>query len=193
MGLVELGVGLIPGWGGCKEFLRRHISQALKAQPDADPLPFLRQAFETIATAKVSESAEQARQLGYLDQGDRIVMNRAHLIAEAKREVLGLVASGYTAPPSGGEPIYAIGRRGLGALYSAVYSMRQGGYISAYDQQLAKALARALCGGDLTSPQWVTEQYILDLEQSEAMQLAVEPKTQERIMHILQSGKPLRN
>jgi 3-hydroxyacyl-CoA dehydrogenase len=193
MGLVELGVGLIPGWGGCKEFLRRHVSRHMKVAADADPLPYLRQAFETIALAKVSESAEQALALGYLDQGDRIVMNRDHLLHAAKQEVLALVAEGYTPPPAGGEPIYAIGARGLGALNSMLHGMRVGGYISEYDEKLGRALGRALCGGDLTSPQWVTEQYILDLEQQEAMQLALQPKTQERIMAILQTGKPLRN
>jgi 3-hydroxyacyl-CoA dehydrogenase len=193
MGLVELGVGLIPGWGGCKEFLRRYVSRPMKAQSDADPLPYLRQAFETIALAKVSESGEQALALGYLDQGDKLVMNREHLIAEAKAEALAMVAAGYTPPPAGGDPIYAIGKRGMGAIYSMLHGMQIGGYISAYDQKLARALARTLCGGDLTSPQWVTEQYILDLEQAEAMHLATEPKTQERIMHILQTGKPLRN
>ncbi|GAB4119058.1 MAG: 3-hydroxyacyl-CoA dehydrogenase/enoyl-CoA hydratase family protein [Roseiflexaceae bacterium] len=193
MGLVELGVGLIPGWGGCKEFVRRYISRTMQAEPETDPLPLLRRAFETIAMAKVSESAEQALALGYLDRGDRIVMNKAHLLAEAKREALAMVAQGYSPPPPSGDPIYAIGRRGLGAIASAVHGMRIGGYISEYDQKLTKALARALCGGDLTSPQWVTEQYILDIEQHEAMQLALEPKTQERIMHILNTGKPLRN
>lgn len=193
MGLVELGVGLIPGWGGCKEFLRRHVSRHMHVGHDADALPYLRQVFETIATAKVSESAEQAKQLGYLDEGDRIVMNREHLIYAAKEEVLALIKEGYTPPPPGGEPIYAIGKRGLGAINSMLHGMQLGGYISEYDHKLARALARALCGGDLSSPQWVSEQYILDLEQEEAMRLAIEPKTQERIMHTLQTGKPLRN
>lgn len=192
IGLVELGVGLIPGWGGCKEFVRRHVSRHMHT-PGTDALPYLRGIFETIALAKVSESAEQARQNGFLDENDRIVMNREQLVAEAKKEVLALVAEGYSAPPPEGEPIYAIGKRGLGAINSQLHGMRVGGYISDYDQQLAKALARALCGGDLSSPQWVTEQYILDLEQQEAMKLALEPKTQERIMAILQTGKPLRN
>jgi 3-hydroxyacyl-CoA dehydrogenase len=192
IGLVELGVGLIPGWGGCKEFLRRLVSPPMRAGGD-DALPYLQKAFETIALAKVSESAEQARQLGFLDEGDKIVMNRERLIGEAKQTVHQLAAAGYVAPPPEGEPIYAIGRRGLGAIASAVHGMKVGGYISDYDQKLAKALAWALCGGDLSQPQWVTEQYILDLEFEQSTKLILEPKTQERIMAILQTGKPLRN
>ncbi len=192
LGLVELSVGLIPAWGGCKELLRRVVSPHLHV-PGVDPLPYLQQVFETIALAKVGESAEQVRALGFFDANDKIVMNKERLIGEAKRAVLELVASGYTPPPAGGEPIYAIGRRGLGALYTALHGMRAAGYISEYDQKLAKALAWVLCGGDLSSPQWVTEQYILDLEFEEASKLGLEPKTQERIMAILQTGKPLRN
>jgi 3-hydroxyacyl-CoA dehydrogenase len=192
IGLVELGVGLIPGWGGCKEFLRRSVSPHM-AVPGADAMPYLQKAFETIALAKVAESAEQARQLGFFDQHDKIVMNKRRLIGEAKQAVLELVADGYTPPPPGGEPIYAIGKRGISAIYAGVHAMRVGGYISEYDQKLAQALARVLSGGDLSSPQWVTEQYILDLEWDEASKLALEPKTQERITAILQTGKPLRN
>jgi 3-hydroxyacyl-CoA dehydrogenase len=192
IGLVELGVGLIPGWGGCKEFLRRSVSPHMTV-PGADALPYLQKAFETIALAKVAESAEQARQLGFFDNNDKIVLNKRRLIGAAKQAVLELVAEGYTPPPPGGEPVYAIGRRGISAIYAAVHAMKVGGYISEYDQKLAQTLGRVLCGGDLTSPQWVTEQYILDLEWDEAAKLALEPKTQERIMAILQTGKPLRN
>jgi 3-hydroxyacyl-CoA dehydrogenase len=193
MGLVELGVGLIPAWGGCKEFVRRHVSPHVRT-PGADPLPYLQQAFETIAMAKVSElGAVQAKQLGYLMDDDKIVMNRERLIAEAKKEVLLMVAEGYTPVPPEGEPVYAIGRRGIAAVNAMVYGMRQGGYISDYDMKLARALAYVMCGGDLTQPQWVTEQYFLDLEFEQASQLIQQPKTQERIMAILQTGKPLRN
>ncbi len=193
MGLVELGVGLIPGWGGCKEFVRRHVTPHATT-PGADPLPYLQQAFETIAMAKVSElGAVQAKQLGYLMDDDKIVMNRERLIAEAKKEVLLLVTEGYQPVPPEGEPVYAIGRRGIAAVNSLIYGMRQGGYISDYDMKLARSLAYAMCGGDLTQPQLVTEQYILDLEYEQASQLIQQPKTQERIMAILQGGKPLRN
>ncbi|MBU6332843.1 MAG: 3-hydroxyacyl-CoA dehydrogenase/enoyl-CoA hydratase family protein [Chloroflexi bacterium] len=192
MGLVELGVGLIPGWGGCKEFVRRHVSPHARLA-GIDPLPALQRVFETIALAKVSESAEQARALGYLAEDDRIVMNRARLIAEAKREALALVAAGYVAPPADGEPVYAIGRRGIAALRIGIHAMRTGGYISDYDVRLATELATVLCGGDLSVGQWVSEQYLLDLEFAATARLITEPRTQARIMAILQDGKPLRN
>jgi 3-hydroxyacyl-CoA dehydrogenase len=192
IGLVELGVGLIPGWGGCKEMVRRLVNPHVQT-PHADALPYLQQAFETVAMAKVSESAELAQKLGYLAQDDKVVMNKERLIGEAKAEVLRMVAEGYTPPPAGGEPVYALGKRGIAALGSALHAMRVGGYISEYDQKLAKALAYVMCGGDLSQPQFVTEQYLLDLEWEQASQLALQPKTQERIMHILQTGKPLRN
>jgi 3-hydroxyacyl-CoA dehydrogenase len=143
--------------------------------------------------AKVAESAEQGRQLGFFDANDLIVMNKEQLIGAAKQTVLDMVAADYAPPSPAGEPVYAIGRRGIGAIAAAVHAMRVGGYISAYDQKLAKALGTVMCGGDLTSPQWVTEQYLLDLEFEENAKLVLEPKTQERMMAILQTGKPLRN
>jgi 3-hydroxyacyl-CoA dehydrogenase len=165
----------------------------MQAHPHTDPLPYLQQAFETIALAKVAESGEQARRMGFFDADDRLVMNRERLVAEAKAEVLRMVAAGYIAPPPEGEPIYAIGARGIAAVNAQIHGMRVGGYISAYDQKLARALAVALCGDDLSQPQWVTEQYIYDLEFRESSKLILEPKTQERIMAVLQTGKPLRN
>ena len=192
MGQVELGVGLIPGAGGCKEFLRRQVSPHMHT-PHVDALPYFRQAFETIAMAKVGESAEASRQLGFMDEDDKLVMNKERLIAEAKASVLELVQTGYTPPPRGGEPIYAFGKRGLAAIGANLHGMKVGGYVSEYDVKLAKALAFVMCGGDLSTPQWVTEEYILDLEIEEFLKLAQEPKTQERIMGMLQSGKPVRN
>lgn len=192
IGLVELGVGIVPGWGGCKEFIRRQVSPHM-ATPGADALPYFQKAFETIAMAKVAESAEQGRQLGFFEPGDPLVMNKERLIGEAKQVVLDMAAAGYTPPPAGGEPVYALGKRGLAAVAASVHAMRVGGYISEYDQKLAKALAFVMSGGDLSSPQWVTEQYLLDLEFEENAKLVVQPKTQERMMTILQTGKPLRN
>jgi 3-hydroxyacyl-CoA dehydrogenase len=128
-----------------------------------------------------------------LAAGDRIVMNRERLVAEAKKEVLAMAAEGYTPVPAEGEPVYAMGRRGIAAARSVLHGMRVGGYISEYDQKLATALATVMSGGDLTTPQWVTEQYILDLEWQEAAKLTTEPKTQERIMSFLQTGKAVRN
>ncbi|KAB8144046.1 3-hydroxyacyl-CoA dehydrogenase/enoyl-CoA hydratase family protein [Chloroflexia bacterium SDU3-3] len=191
IGQVELGVGLIPAAGGCKELLRRVLTPVMQASEQVDPLPLFQQVFETIALAKVSESAEQARAMGFLVQGDRVVMNREHLIGEAKREVLRMAAEGY-APPAPA-PIYAVGRRAVAAAASNIHQMVVAGYISEYDQKLATALTWVLAGGDFTSPQWVTEQYILDMEVESFMRLACEPRTLERIMAMLQNGKPLRN
>lgn len=193
MGQVELGVGLIPGAGGCKELLRRVLTPAMQSNDKIDPLPYFQQVFETIALAKVSESAEQARTMGFLDEDDQIVMNKEYLIGAAKQAVLDLVAANYTAPPPTGEPIYALGRRAIAAATSSLHQMKVGRYISEYDEKLGKTLAYVLAGADLTSPQWVTEQYILDLEVEEFMKLTTEAKTQERIMGMLQGGKPVRN
>ncbi len=190
MGLVEMGVGIVPGWGGCKEILRRVVSPAMQIT-NADPLPPLQKAFEQIALAKVSESALIAREAGFLTPADRIVMNRDHLIAEAKRAALELAAGGYTAPPRA--KVYAAGRDAKAALTVAVFMMRDANFISDYDQHLANKLAHVLCGGNLSAPTWVDEQYILDLEREVSMSLFAEPKTQERIAHTLQTGKPLRN
>ncbi|HNP71686.1 MAG TPA: 3-hydroxyacyl-CoA dehydrogenase NAD-binding domain-containing protein [Kouleothrix sp.] len=192
IGLVEAGVGIVPGWGGCKEFVRRQVSPHMAA-PGTDALPYFQKAFETIAMAKVAESAEQGRQLGFFDKDDVVVMNKERLIGEAKQVVLEMTAAGYAPPPAGGEPVYALGRRGIGAVSAALHGMRVGGYVSAHDVKVAKALAFVMSGGDLTSPQWVTEQYLLDLEFEENAKLVLEPKTQERMMAILQTGKPLRN
>jgi 3-hydroxyacyl-CoA dehydrogenase len=190
MGLVELGVGLIPGWGGCKETLRRIVTPVMLTQ-NADPLPHLQKAFENIALAKVSESAMIAREMGYLTATDRIVMNRSTQIAEAKRTVLEMVAAGYTAPQPA--KLYAAGRDVKAALQVGVYMMRDGNYISDYDRTLANALIHVLCGGNLTAPTFVDEQYILDLEREAVMELVHDTKTVERIGFMLQNGKPLRN
>ncbi len=191
MGLVEVGVGLIPAGGGCKELIRRILSPAMKTQ-NADPLPFLQRVFETIALAKVSTSAEESRQMGFMTEADRVVMNRDHLLAEAKKMVLQLADNGYH-PPVRGKNCYAAGRDALAALRLAVYQMHEGGYASDHDAKIANKLAYVLCGGELSSPQWVDEQYILDLEREAFLSLCGEPKTLERIWHMLQTGKPLRN
>ncbi len=191
VGLVEVGMGLIPAGGGCKEMLRRIVSPAMQT-PNTDPLPFLQRVFEAIGMAKVATSAEEARQMGFLSPADRIVMNRDHQIAEAKRTVLEMVAEGYR-PPARGKIIYAAGERMLAALRIAIYSMVQGKYISEYDAVVGNKLAYVLCGGSLTSPAWVDEQYILDLEREVFISLCGEEKTRERIWHFLSTGKPLRN
>ncbi len=191
VGQVEVGVGLLPAAGGCKELLRRIVSPAMQT-PNADPLPFLQRVFELIGMAKVATSAEEARQMGFFGPADRVVMNRDQLIAEAKRTVLTMVAEGYR-PPIRGKIIYAAGERMLAVLRLAIYSMVQGKYISDYDAHIGGKIAYVLCGGSLTSPTWVDEQYILDLEREAFVSLCGEEKTRERILHFLNTGKPLRN
>jgi 3-hydroxyacyl-CoA dehydrogenase len=190
MGLVEFGVGLIPAGGGCKELLRRIIAPHVK--DGVDVLPYVQQVFETIAFAKVSESGPHAREMGFLHVSDQIVMNDEHLLGEAKQAALDL-AEDYRAPNPNDNPIYVLGRRGKAAMLTAIKQMEWGRFISDHDAKIARKLAHVLAGGDLSAPQWVSEQYILDLEREAFVSLMGEPKTQERIAHTLQTGKPLRN
>jgi len=193
MGLVEVGVGLIPGAGGCKELVRRVVSPPMRATGNADPVPFLQQALQTIATAKVSTSAAEARAFGYLTDADLVVMNRDHQLAEAKRLVLELSDAGYAPPVRGAKNCYAAGRDALAALRAGLYIMQQGGYMSEYDLHVSGKVAWVLCGGNLSSAQWTDEQFFLDLEREAFVSLCGEPRTQERIAHMLSTGKPLRN
>lgn len=190
MGLVEVGVGVIPAWGGCKELNRRFIAEA--ARNGGDVAKALQRAFENIGLAKVATSAHEAKDLGYLRPTDRIVFNQEYLIGEAKREVLRLVAAGYEAPPSE-KQCYALGRDGLAMLRVGLYQLAEAGYASPYDQVIADKLAYVLCGGDLSSPQWVDEEYIMALEREQILELARDPRTLARGKHMLETGKPLRN
>ncbi len=189
-GLVELGVGLIPAGGGCKELLRRVVSPVMAASPNADVLPHLQKAFEQIATAKVSTSAYEAREMGFLSADDKIVMNRAHLLGEAKR-VARQLAEDYTPKQPG--KVWAAGRDAYAALLIGIEGFRESGFASDYDAHLARKLAYILTGGAISEPGWVDEQVILNLEREAFMSLVTEPKTQERIAHMLQYNKPLRN
>ncbi|MBA4394531.1 MAG: 3-hydroxyacyl-CoA dehydrogenase, partial [Desulfobacca sp.] len=191
MGLVEVGVGLIPGGGGCREMVKRLVSPAMKTA-DSDPLPFLAKAFENVAMAKVSASALQAREMGFLTESDRIIMRGEHRLAEAKRMVLEMVAAGY-APAPRTKSIYALGQRGIAALTIAAQTMFWGDYVSEHDLHIAKKIAHILSGGPLSSPQWVDEQVILDLEREAFLSLLGQEKTIARIKHLLMTGKPLRN
>ena len=191
MGLVEVGVGLIPAGGGCKEMVRRNVSPHMHAE-NVNPSPYLQQIFETIGFAKVSTSGPEARQLGFLGDCDQVVMNYDHLIYEAKQEVLALDDAGY-APPKVTKNVYAAGADQLANMRVGIYGLREAGYISEYDAHLADKLAWVLCGGDLSAPAWMDEQYFLDLEREAFKSLCGEEKTQERIWHMLQTGKPLRN
>jgi 3-hydroxyacyl-CoA dehydrogenase len=191
MGLVEVGVGLIPAGGGTKEMVRRLVSPPLHTAPDAPPLPFLQKAFEQIALAKTATSALEAEEMGFLTENDRIVMNADHLISAAKREALDL-ADGYT-PPEHANNVYAAGRTARAALEMGIKTMQWGHYASEYDGVIAGHVARILTGGDLSLPQWVPEEYLLNLEKQAFMDLLKQEKTHERIEALLETGKPRRN
>lgn len=189
-GLVEFGAGVIPAGGGTKEMLRRVLNPAMRTQ-NADALPFLQRIFEQIGLAKVSTSAEEARQMGVLNPQDLVVMNREHLLAEAKREVLDMADGGYRPPLP--EKIYAAGRDALAALRVGIFMMKEGCYITAYEAEIAQKLATVMTGGELSKPAWVDEQYILDLEREAFLSLCGDERTQARMMNLLQTGKVLRN
>lgn len=190
MGLVEVGSGLIPAWGGCKELLRRKVNPVMRTQ-NADPVPILQEVFEQIAMAKVGTSAWEDKELGYLRPTDEVVMNSDHRLSRAKALALYLVTSGARPPEV--EQVYAAGRDVLSALRLGVQSFIWAGYASEYDGHIGRRLARVLTGGDISSPAWVDPWTILDLEREAVLSLIGEPKTQARAAHILQTGKPLRN
>jgi len=154
-------------------------------------LPFMQRVFEQIGLAKVGTSAEEARQMGFLGAADRVILNRDLLLAEAKKEVLHMVTTGYKPPLP--EKIYAAGRDTRAALQVAIYMMAQGCYITEYESVIAGKLANVIAGGNLSSPTWVDEQYILDLEREAFLSLCGNEKTQQRMWNLLQTGKPLRN
>jgi 3-hydroxyacyl-CoA dehydrogenase len=191
IGLVEVGVGIVPAGGGCKELLRRVVAPAMRAAPDAPVLPFVQRVFETIGLAKVATSAVEARELGFLEDHDVIVLDADHQLAAAKREVLDL-ADAYT-PPAREASVYAAGRTTLAALELGVQTLQWAGQASDHDGVVARQLARVLCGGELSLGQWVSEQHILDLERDAFLALLREPKTMERIQGFLTTGKVVRN
>ena len=191
IGLVEVGVGLVPAGGGCKELVRRVVSPAMRAGAGAPPLPFLQRVLETIGAAKVATSAVEARELGFLSDDDRVVMHPDHLLHAAKQELLAM-ADGYR-PPVRNRSIYAAGLPTLAALEMGVRTLHWSGLASGHDMLIGAKLARVLCGGELSAPQWVDEDHILALEREAFVALLHEPKTMERIQHLLTTGKPLRN
>jgi 3-hydroxyacyl-CoA dehydrogenase len=190
IGLVELGAGVIPAGGGTKEMLRRIVNPVMRVE-NAEVLAPLQRAFLQMGQAKVAISAEEARGMNILGSADRIVLNRDHLLAEAKKEVLHMAAAGYKPPAP--ELIFAAGRDALAAIRIGAWMFAEGSYITQYDHHIAGKLAYVMCGGDLTRPQWVSEQYILDLEREAILSLFGEERTQARMWNILQTGKPLRN
>ena len=192
IGLVEVGVGIIPAGCGTKEMLVRAMDSIPADMKDADPFPFVKRAFETIALAKVATSAEQARDFGFLREEDSISMNADRLIADAKQQVLALAAAGYVQPQQRTD-ILALGAPGLATLKLGVHLMKRAGYISDHDALIGEKLARILTGGDLNHTTRVSEQYLLDLEREAFLSLIGTRKTQDRIGHMLKTGKPLRN
>jgi 3-hydroxyacyl-CoA dehydrogenase len=190
IGLVEVGVGLIPAGGGTKEMLVRAMD-AVRAD-DADPFPFVKRAFETIAMAKVATSAAEARDLGFLRDEDSYSMNSDRLIADAKQEVLALASTGYVHPRQRTD-VLALGDAALSTIKLGIHQMKRGGFISDHDALIGEKLARVLTGGDLNHETRVSEQYLLDLEREAFLSLCGQRKTQERIAHMLKTGKPLRN
>ena len=191
IGLVEVGVGLVPAGGGTKEMTMRAMDLARKT-PDADPLAFLKKAFETIAMGKVATSAQEARSFGILRGRDAISMNGDRLIADAKAEVLALAETGYVQPVERTD-IFVMGEQAQAAIKLALHMMRRGEFISDHDQLIGKKLAKIMSGGDLNHSTYVSEQYLLDLEREAFLSLCGERKTQERIAAMLKTGKPLRN
>ncbi|MBZ5542816.1 MAG: 3-hydroxyacyl-CoA dehydrogenase/enoyl-CoA hydratase family protein [Acidobacteriia bacterium] len=192
MGLVEMGVGLIPAGGGTKEMLLRAMDD-VPQDPDADPFVNLKEVFTNIGMAKVSSSAEDARKLGYLRPQDSISMNRDRQIADAKQVALDLVKLGYR-PAKPREDVLVLGQAGFAKMKLGLHLLRRAEYISDYDVVIGTHLARILSGGgEFTSPQRVSEQFLLDLEREAFVSLCGEKKTQERIQHMLKKGKALRN
>jgi 3-hydroxyacyl-CoA dehydrogenase len=197
MGLVEVGVGLLPGGGGCKEMLLRALDNAKAIRPDGrgesvEMMEGMKRIFETIATAKVSTSAYEARTLGFLSPGDTISMNRERILTDAKERALELARAGYIAPVPRMD-IAAPGENVLATLKLGIHLMRQAEYISDHDVKVATKVAEVICGGNVSPGTPVSEQYILDLEREGFKSLCGEKKTQERIQFTLKTGKPLRN
>jgi 3-hydroxyacyl-CoA dehydrogenase len=200
-GLVEVGVGLLPGGGGCKEMLLRAVDSAAASRGkisgealagSVEMMEAMKKAFEAIATAKVATSAHEARVLGFLSDSDRITMNRERVLTDAKTRALELAHAGYE-PPIPRTDIPAPGESLLAALKMGVHLMRQGDFITDYEVKLGGKIAEILCGGNVTPGTPMSEQYILDLEREGFKSLCGEKKTQERIQYTLKTGKTLRN
>ncbi|MEP7340745.1 MAG: 3-hydroxyacyl-CoA dehydrogenase/enoyl-CoA hydratase family protein [Acidobacteriota bacterium] len=191
IGLVEVGVGVIPGGGGTKEMAVR-ASEAVEASPGVDHFEVLRANFETVAMAKVATSAFEAKKWGLFRKADRIVMNDKRVIEEAKQTVLTLVGEGYT-PPQPRQDVLVLGEAALTKFKLGMHMMQRGGYISAHDALIGLKIATVMSGGNLTRPTRVSEAYLLDLEREAFVSLCGTRATQERLAHMLKTGKPLRN
>lgn len=191
IGLVEVGVGLLPGGGGTKEMAVR-AAEAAEASPGVDHFEALKSNFELTAMGKVATSAVEARKWGLLRKADRVVMNDKRVIEEAKQTVLTLAREGYT-PPQPRQDVLVLGEAALTKFKLGMHMMQRGGYISAHDALIGLKIATVMSGGDLTRPTRVSEQYLLDLEREAFVSLCGTKATQERLAHMLKTGKPLRN
>jgi 3-hydroxyacyl-CoA dehydrogenase len=191
IGLVEVGVGLIPAGGGCKEYALRASNQATKTANN-DPFAFIAPAFQTIAMGTASKSALEAKQLGFLRQSDLIVFNPHELLHVAKQAARAMFEAGYR-PKLPPRAIKVAGRSGIGTLEMMLVNMREGGMISAHDHRVGKAVATALCGGDIETGSLVNEDWLLAVERQLFVDLLKTEKTQQRVAHMLETGKPLRN
>lgn len=188
MGLVEVGVGLIPAGGGTTELLKRAMSDL---PGDADPLPFVKEAFKTIGLAKVSESAPMAKKMGLLKESDIVVMNRNQQLSVAKTEALAMAEAGYSSPTK--MPIEVLGKKALSTMKLMLYVMNEAGFATDYDKVVADRVAFVLAGGDLSESQQVPEDYLLKLEREAIFECLADERTHARIEHMLKKGKPLRN
>jgi 3-hydroxyacyl-CoA dehydrogenase len=194
IGLVEAGVGLLPAGGGCKELAVRATREAARGAVggQADHFPFLRSYFQTIAMATVSKSALHAKELGYLRPADAVVFNPHELLHVALRAAQALSDAGYR-PPLRARNVAVAGTTGIATLTMLLVNMRDGGFISAYDFEIGRRIARVLCGGELDPGTPVDERWFLALEREEFMALLHDQRTLERVVHTLKTGKPLRN
>jgi len=190
IGLVELGVGLIPAAGGCKEMAMRFYG-SIPPQVNADLFPFMERLFRVIGMASVGTSAEESREYGFLRSTDRVTLNPDAVLADAKADVLAMAAMGYRPPKP--RTVRVPGRDGLAALKVAAHTMKEGGYLSEYDEYLGTVLGSVLCGGDVPAGTVLSEQDFLDLEREAFVALCGQEKTMARILHMLEKGKPLRN
>ena len=191
VGLVEAGVGLIPAGGGCKEFALQAAAMASRAA-GGDVFPFIQNAFQTVAMANVSKSALQAVELGFARASDDIVFNARELLHVALHRARALAEAGYQPPPVQ-RAVQVAGRNGIATCEMMLINMKEGGFISAWDYRVARSIATALCGGEVETNAKVSEQWILDVERAQFMDLLKTEKTQQRIVHMLETGKPLRN
>jgi 3-hydroxyacyl-CoA dehydrogenase len=188
IGLVEVGVGLLPAGGGCKEFAMRAASEA----KGGDIGPHIQRYFKTVAMGEVGRSAEHARELGYLKPTDLVIMNRYELLHVAKAQIRALAEAGYR-PPLRQKAIPVAGRNAIGTIKAFIVNMREGGQISQHDYVIGSKVAEVLCGGEVEGGSLVDENWLLELERRHFMELLATEKTQARIEHMLKNGKPLRN